>query len=76
MYRRQFIAELQKHSHCFQASGIEQLHSAVDILWDNAQKYALSPNEVTVQLEKANRHSCRLTVSNQGEPYNYFSGKN
>ena len=58
-------------------NGSEQhLHQVLDILLDNAQKYALAPSEVTVQLEKVSRHSCRLTVSNRGEPISNEDLKN
>ena len=58
-------------------NGSEQhLHQVLDIFLDNAQKYALAPSEVTVQLEKVNRHFCRLTVSNRGEPISNEDLKN
>lgn len=58
-------------------NGSEQhLHQVLDILMDNAQKYALAPSEVAVRLEKVNRHSCRLTVSNRGEPISDADLKN
>lgn len=42
----------------------QQLNQVVDILLDNAQKYA--QREVTVRLERTNRHHCRLSVANPG----------
>lgn len=45
----------------------EQLRQAIDILLDNAQKYALAPDKVEISLRK-NRHHCLLSVSNACEP--------
>lgn len=45
----------------------EQLRQVVDILLDNAQKYALAPDKVEISLRK-NRHHCLLSVSNACEP--------
>lgn len=45
----------------------QHLHQVVDILLDNAGKYA-SPGIVVVTLQRQGRASCLLTVSNPGEP--------
>ena len=44
----------------------QQLHQVVDILLDNAQKYGAPQGEVLVQLKKAGRSHCRLSVANPG----------
>lgn len=45
----------------------QQLNQVIDILLDNAQKYAAPQSEVTLRLEQAGRHHCRLSVANPGE---------
>ena len=45
----------------------QHLHQVVDILLDNAGKYA-SPGIVMVTLQRQGRGNCLLTVSNPGEP--------
>lgn len=46
----------------------EQLRQVVDILLDNARKYALAPDKVEVSLLRKSRHHCLLSVSNACEP--------
>lgn len=49
-------------------SGSEQhLGQLMDILLDNAQKYASPQGQITVRLEKVNKHLSRLTVANPGQ---------
>ena len=43
-----------------------QLRQLMDILLDNAQKYAAVPGEIAVCLERVNRRRCRLSVANPG----------
>ncbi len=45
----------------------QQLNQLIDILLDNAQKYAAPQGEVTIRLEQVRRHHCRLSVANPGE---------
>ena len=45
----------------------QHLGQLLDILLDNAKKYAQG-GTVRLVLEKQNRHHCRLSVSNQAEP--------
>lgn len=48
-------------------NGSEQhLHQVLDILLDNAQKYAAASGCVTVQLQRTAKHRCRLSVANPG----------
>lgn len=44
----------------------EQLGQVIDILLDNAQKYAAHEGRVTVALKRAGKHCCRLSVSSPG----------
>ena len=44
------------------------LRQAVEVLLDNARKYAQPNSEVTVTLKKPNRTCCLLSVSNVGTP--------
>ena len=45
----------------------EKLHRLISILLDNAVKYGAEHGQITLTLEKTDRHA-RLTVSNPGEP--------
>ena len=45
-----------------------QLRQVEEILLDNARKYSDRPGTVRVELHRAPRGHCRLTVSNPGEP--------
>ncbi len=45
----------------------QQLQQVIDILLDNAQKYASGEGEVCVSLQQTGKHSCLLSVSNPGE---------
>ncbi|MBQ8935696.1 MAG: sensor histidine kinase, partial [Oscillospiraceae bacterium] len=50
-------------------SGSEShLKQIVDILLDNAQKYASEGAHVTVTLKRQDKSHCMLTVANEGEP--------
>ena len=50
-------------------SGSEQrLRQMVEILLDNAQKYAGTGGPVTLRLQRTGRRHCRLSLSNPGEP--------
>ena len=53
----------------------QQLHQLVDILLDNAQKYAAAPGDVTVTLRRTHA-GCLLAVSNPGEPISREDLKN
>ena len=44
------------------------LHQVLDILLDNAQKYAAPNGEVVVTLTRRSRNRCLLSVSNPGTP--------
>lgn len=46
----------------------EELRQVVQILLDNAAKYAAAPGRVAVTLERHGRNRCLLTVANTGEP--------
>ena len=46
----------------------DQLRQAVDILLDNAQKYAVSPSAVYLHLDRVNHNRCLLMVENQADP--------
>lgn len=46
----------------------QQLRQVVDILLDNARKYAPSPGRVELKLERGDRHRCVLSVSNACAP--------
>jgi signal transduction histidine kinase len=46
----------------------EQLHQMVDVLLDNAQKYAKEAGTTWVTLRRKGRNRCLLTVANEGEP--------
>lgn len=45
----------------------EQIKQVVDILLDNANKYASEKSEIKLILKKQGRNQCRLSVSNEGE---------
>ena len=45
----------------------EQIKQVVDILLDNANKYASAKTQVKLVLKKQGRNQCRLSVSNEGE---------
>lgn len=45
-----------------------QLQHVIEILLDNAQKYAAPGGEITVALKKSGVRHCLLTVTNPGEP--------
>lgn len=45
----------------------QQLQQVLDILLDNAQKYASGQGDVRVSLQRAGKHGCLLSVSNPGE---------
>ncbi len=45
-----------------------QLRQAVDILLDNARKYALPPSAVYLHLVRAGHNRCLLTVDNRAHP--------
>lgn len=45
----------------------DQLRQAVDILLDNAQKYALSPSTVYLHLDRTRHDRCLLMVENRAE---------
>ena len=50
-------------------SGSEQrLRQMLEILLDNAQKYAGTGGPVTLRLQRTGRRHCRLSLSNPGEP--------
>ena len=46
----------------------DQLRQAVDILLDNAQKYAVSPSAVYLHLDRVNHNRCLLMVENRADP--------
>ncbi len=54
----------------------EQLRQVLEILLDNAQKYASSAGEALVVLRRGRRGRCLLTVSNPGEPLGQEELKN
>ena len=53
----------------------QHLGQLVDILLDNAKKYAQG-GTVRLTLERQNRHHCRLSVSNNAEPMDKAALKN
>lgn len=52
------------------------LKQVVDILLDNAQKYASTGANVTVTLKQTDKSHCLLTVANEGEPISPADLKN
>ena len=46
----------------------EQIKQVIDILLDNANKYATENSKINLTLKKLGRNHCRLTVDNEGEP--------
>ena len=46
----------------------DQLRQVVDILLDNAQKYALAPSTVYLHLNRSGHSRCLLTVDNRAAP--------
>ena len=52
------------------------LRQVVDILLDNAQKYASDGANITVSLKKTDKSRCLLTVANEGEPISAADLKN
>ena len=46
----------------------DQLRQAVDILLDNAQKYAVSPSAVYLHLDRVNHNRCLLMVETRADP--------
>ena len=46
----------------------DQLRQAVDVLLDNAQKYALAPSTVYLHLDRAGHGRCLLMVENRAQP--------
>ena len=46
----------------------DQLRQAVDVLLDNAQKYALSPSTVYLHLDRTRHDRCLLMVENRADP--------
>ena len=46
----------------------KQITQVVDILLDNANKYAPAKSDVKLTLKKHGRRQCRLSVSNEGDP--------
>ena len=60
-----------------QVKGIpSHLKQLIDILLDNAGKYAASGGETVVKLRRSSRKCCLLEVSNQGEPISSEDRKN
>lgn len=45
----------------------EQIKQVVDILLDNANKYASEKSKIKLIMKKQGRNQCRLSVSNEGE---------
>ena len=45
----------------------EQIKQVIDILLDNANKYAKENSRINLTLKKQGRNHCRLTVCNEGE---------
>lgn len=62
----ELVTQLQ--SDIFVEGDSQQLQQAVDILLDNAQKYAPAAGRVELTLRRAERHRCLLSVSNACEP--------
>ena len=46
----------------------QQIKQVIDILLDNANKYASAKSKVKLTLKKQGRNQCRLSVCNDGEP--------
>ena len=46
----------------------DQLRQAVDVLLDNARKYALSPSAVYLHLDRTRHDRCLLMVENKADP--------
>lgn len=66
MFEKELILQSNVEPNIRLSGSGEHLHQVVDILLDNAAKYAI-PGIVTVTLKKE-RSSCILTVSNPGSP--------
>ncbi|MGM9538137.1 MAG: sensor histidine kinase [Candidatus Onthomonas sp.] len=54
----------------------QQLAQVLDILLDNAQKYADPSGVVILRLERTGKRHCRLSVSNPGQPLSSAELKN
>ena len=53
---------------CIRINGnSQQIKQVVDILLDNANKYASAKSDVKLILKKQSRNQCKLSVSNEGE---------
>lgn len=62
----ELVTQLQ--SDLFVEGDSQQLQQVVDILLDNAQKYAPAAGRVELTLRRAERHHCLLSVSNACAP--------
>ncbi len=62
----ELVTELQ--ADIFVDGDSQQLQQVIDILLDNAQKYAAAPDHVEFTLKQRDKHRCRLSVSNACEP--------
>lgn len=62
----ELVTELQ--ADIFVDGDSQQLQQVMDILLDNAQKYAAAPGHVDFTLKQRDKHRCLLSVSNTCEP--------
>ena len=62
----ELVTELQ--ADLFVDGDRQQLQQVIDILLDNAQKYAAAPDRVEFTLRQREKHRCLLSVSNACEP--------
>lgn len=67
-YERGLSFESSIEDNIFVKGSEESLKRLLDILLDNARKYASDGGAVTVSLSAVGRSRCRLTVANTGQP--------
>lgn len=68
LFERGLTLELHLEEGLWVRGNADQLRQVVEILLDNAWKYASPPGSVTVRLTGSGRGGCLLTVSDLGQP--------
>lgn len=67
-FEQELTLQSKIQEHIMLKGSERHLRQVVDILLDNARKYASPQGETLVQLQRSGRSQCLLTISNQGEP--------
>lgn len=67
-FEKELELTTQLQPNIFVSGDAQQLQQVIDILLDNAQKYAAAPDHVELTLKHGDRHHCLLSVSNACEP--------